>query len=51
MVIEDAGEDGISETSILIAKLAKNGELAQLEELGKTPEGLKSLLKKYNISR
>ena len=48
---EDAWEDGISETSILIAKLAKNGELAQLEELGKTPEGLKSLLKKYNISR
>lgn len=56
---EDAWEDGmqsgietgISETSILIAKLAENGDLAQLEELGKTPEGLKSLLKKYNISR
>lgn len=48
---EDAWEDGISETSILIAKLAENGELAQLEELGKTPDGLKALLKKYNISR
>lgn len=56
---EDAWEDGmqsgietgISETSILIAKLAENGNLAQLEELGKTPEGLKLLLKKYNISR
>lgn len=48
---EDAWEDGISETSILIAKLAENGDLAQLEELGKTPDGLKALLKKYNISR
>lgn len=48
---EDAWEDGIEETSTLIAKLAENGDLAQLEELGKTPEGLKSLLKKYNISR
>lgn len=48
---EDAWEDGISETSILIAKLAEHGELAQLEELGKTPDGLKALLKKYNISR
>lgn len=55
MEIEDAWEDGmqsgIAETSTLIAKLAENGDLAQLEELGKTPEGLKSLLKKYNISR
>ncbi|MDO4470157.1 MAG: hypothetical protein Q4C84_09970 [Bacillota bacterium] len=48
---EDGIETGISETSILIAKLAENGDLAQLEELGKTPDGLKALLKKYNISR
>ena len=48
---EDAWEDGIEETSTLIAKLAETGDLAQLEELGKTPDGLKALLKKYNISR
>lgn len=47
----DGIETGISETSILIAKLAENGDLAQLEELGKAPDGLKALLKKYNISR
>lgn len=47
---EDAWEDGIEETSTLIAKLAETGDLAQLEELGKTPDGLKALLKKYNIS-
>ena len=51
MEIEDAWEDGIEETSTLIAKLAENGDLVQLEELGKTPDGLKALLKKYNISR
>ena len=45
MVIEDAWEDGIEETSTLIAKLAENGDLVQLEELGKTPDGLKALLK------
>ena len=33
------------ETSTLIAKLAETGDLAQLEELGKTPDGLKALLK------
>lgn len=49
--VQSGIETGISETSILIAKLAENGDLAQLEELGKTPDGLKALLKKYNISR